>query len=49
MITTLIRTVLFLIGFLLAKFVFAWPEAILIGLVVAYLLEGMVAQWVNKP
>lgn len=49
MITSLIRTVLFLIGLLLSMFVFHWPEAILIGLVTAYLLEGAVAQKVNKP
>lgn len=46
--TTLIRTVLFLIGWLLAHFAFHWPEAILIGLVFAYCLEGAVAQQI-KP
>ena len=42
--TTLIRTVLFLIGWLLAGFVLHWSEPVLIGLVVAYLLEGAVSQ-----
>lgn len=42
--TTLIRTVLFMVGWMFAKFVLHWPEPVLIGLVTAYLLEGAVSQ-----
>lgn len=42
--TTVIRTLLFLLGWLAAKFLFGWTEAILIGLVFAYCLEGAIAQ-----